>query len=269
MKNPPQHKDFDTVVYKLLDATRKAFRKEQHGEAKQYLAEAMQAADRFARYLHTVDGPEVAQKFRQDLKRPVARVAQIMEQHGGRLDGFDVEKLGKTCPHDGVKIGELCKCGALMKHQSLSQQADRTAREPRNGCELARFERADPKAHRVQQDRSGREIHVQYRTAGQLKNGFWRRGALKLRKAKSEFTDSDSIAESKKDAKEQKKPKALPTFSTPEERQEAHFKAAMHHASWWAGHQGMHDWMGSEHAYDVGALASEHAEATGKSEDDF
>jgi hypothetical protein len=149
MKNPPQHKDFDTVVYKLLDATRKAFRKEQHGEAKQYLAEAMQAADRFARYLHTVDGPEVAQKFRQDLKRPVARVAQIMEQHGGRLDGFDVEKLGKTCPHDGVKIGELCKCGALMKHQSLAQQADQQLAKT-----IARFE-AGPTAREKFQYRAG------------------------------------------------------------------------------------------------------------------
>lgn len=36
------------------------------------------------------------------------------------------------------------------------------------------------------------------------------------------------------------KPKK-PLFTTPEEKKEAHFKAAMHHATWFAGHQGTHD----------------------------
>ena len=49
-----------------------------------------------------------------------------------------------------------------------------------------------------------------------------------------------------------------PAVKTPEQKKEAHLNAAMHHATWWAGHQGQHDTMGDPSMYDMGAQQSEH-----------
>ena len=62
-------------------------------------------------------------------------------------------------------------------------------------------------------------------------------------------------------------PKQL--FTSPEEKKTKHLEAALHHASWWAGHQGMHDHMGSSGSYDMGAAADDSGDPENFSEEDY
>jgi hypothetical protein len=55
----------------------------------------------------------------------------------------------------------------------------------------------------------------------------------------------------------------------PVDQKEEHFKAAMHHASFWAGHQGMHDSMGDPMQHDMGAAQDDSGLGDDFDQDDY